>query len=312
MSSLSIILLIAGFSLLGFVLSYFIVNEMLFKKFFGKAEKNIRKNSLTDAHYLPVKDEMLLYAERLEKRSKKTFFIAGEGGTRLCADLYGEKGGALIIMAHGLHSVPSYNFGFIAEQAIKRGYDLLVIDQRAHGRSGGKYAYYGKKECEDLLRWIDFAEKELKYKIIFLHGVSMGAAAIGYASDRIESQAVKGGIMDCGFTSAGAVAGNLVKTKHLPGFIFMRYLYIRAKLTLKLDMVNDRVTEHIKNSRIPILFFHGDKDDVAPIEGTETLYRECGAEKRFITIAGAGHTTAAVIGKEQFTEEYFGFIEKYL
>ena len=54
---------------------------------------------------------------------------------------------------------------------------LLLVDQRACGKSEGKYITFGAKEKYDILLWIKFInERYYGKKTIYIHGTSMGAA----------------------------------------------------------------------------------------------------------------------------------------
>lgn len=55
------------------------------------------------------------------------------------------------------------------------GYNVLIPDARAHGKSQGKYIGYGWPEKYDVQKWVkkDIAEKGKKQKIV-IFGVSMG------------------------------------------------------------------------------------------------------------------------------------------
>jgi len=67
----------------------------------------------------------------------------------------------------------------------KRGLDVILIDLRHHGRSGGKYITCGAKEKEDVSSIVDtlVIEKVIAAKPIYILGFTFGAAtAIQYAA----------------------------------------------------------------------------------------------------------------------------------
>ncbi|MBQ2817488.1 MAG: hypothetical protein IJF16_06125, partial [Clostridia bacterium] len=57
-----------------------------------------------------------------------------------------------IILAHGYRSSAA-DFSCAWELYRELGFNLLAIDQRAHGRSEGKYITFGVKEKDDVRLW---------------------------------------------------------------------------------------------------------------------------------------------------------------
>jgi fermentation-respiration switch protein FrsA (DUF1100 family) len=56
------------------------------------------------------------------------------------------------------------------------GFNVLMFDFRAHGRSGGQRVTYGMYEKEDLLAAIDYLNTTYGVSSVGLYGISMGAA----------------------------------------------------------------------------------------------------------------------------------------
>ncbi len=66
----------------------------------------------------------------------------------------------------------------------KKGFDVVLLDLRAHGRSGGKYITYGALEKLDVKAVMDeLIGTALVHKDVYVFGVNLGAAtAIQYAA----------------------------------------------------------------------------------------------------------------------------------
>ncbi|MBO7368787.1 MAG: alpha/beta hydrolase [Clostridia bacterium] len=306
-----IIFAVVAANLLLFILSYYICNENLFRRFFGRAETDIDKRALRDTHYNPVREKMLAVTERLAAMEKTEVYITARDGVKLCADFYDRGSDTTIIFFHGFHGIPAHNFGVMIEFFINQGYDALVVDERAHYRSGGKLFSYGYHEQYDVLDWIEFAASYERTVNVFLYGSSAGAAAVGLSSDKIENEKVRGAVSDCGFVSTLELVNNICKNKRLPEFIFIDYFRKNAKKRMGLDMENAKVTDSLRNARVPFLFVHGNKDDIAPPLGSKELYDSCGSEKEIYFVEGAGHTTATVFGGEDVSEKILNFTKKY-
>ena len=56
------------------------------------------------------------------------------------------------------------------------GFNLLLVDSRAHGESGGNSVTWGNYEKYDLEQWVDWVCQRFPKSVIGVHGISMGAA----------------------------------------------------------------------------------------------------------------------------------------
>ena len=80
--------------------------------------------------------------------------------------------------------------------------NILLIEQRGCGISGGKYITFGMTERYDVLTWIDWLNRETDGNLpIFLDGISLGGATVLMALELNLPDNVAGVIDDCGYTS---------------------------------------------------------------------------------------------------------------
>ena len=85
---------------------------------------------------------------------------------------------ATLLYFHGYRGT-SADFCFCIRFFHSRGFNVLLPDQRAHGRSGGKYICFGVKERFDCLDWIKFAGETLAQGLpVVLDGISMGCTTV--------------------------------------------------------------------------------------------------------------------------------------
>lgn len=59
---------------------------------------------------------------------------------------------------------------------LNQGFNVLLVDSRAHGKSGGDSVTWGNYEKYDLDTWVDWVQKRFPQGEIGIHGISMGAA----------------------------------------------------------------------------------------------------------------------------------------
>ena len=126
----------------------------------------------------------------------------------------------IILCAHGYRTNSLKDFAGVARWLHENNCDLLTIDQRGCGKSGGEYITFGAREKYDVLDWLDFVESHNRKGLpVYLYGVSMGAATVSCASGLTLPPNVRGMIADCGYTSMKDICTLcLKKWFHLPAF----------------------------------------------------------------------------------------------
>lgn len=122
-------------------------------------------------------------------------------------ELYGRlyhniEGAPVCIQFHGYRSDAMRDFSGGFKTVIDRGHNTLVVDQRAHGKSGDNKITFGVRESLDCKEWIKYViDRFGKDTEIFLAGVSMGAATVLMALEHDLPKNVKGVFADCGYSS---------------------------------------------------------------------------------------------------------------
>lgn len=95
-------------------------------------------------------------------------------------DRYETNHKEVVILAHGWFMTKNSKAFSQMARDFSKYYDVIVLDFRGHGKSGGKYTF-GSKEVQDLKPVIDFAHS--KYKKIYLIGFSLGSLiSVDYCS----------------------------------------------------------------------------------------------------------------------------------
>jgi len=80
-----------------------------------------------------------------------------------------------VIYIHGTYTNKA--FGLKRAQFLKEaGYNVLLVDLRYHGESGGEFCTYGYLEKFDISDWISFLLKRFPDVPVALFGVSLGGA----------------------------------------------------------------------------------------------------------------------------------------
>lgn len=216
---------------------------------------------------------------------------------------------------HG-HRCVSGEMGFISKMYHDMGYHVFAPDQRAHGKSEGRYIGMGYYERYDMIRWLDVINEIFDDGCeIVLHGISMGAATVmTLAGERDMADNVVCGIEDCGYTDAyGSVYHHIEHDmKWVP---FKRAVVSAASLVNKwkagyyfrqADCVGP-----LGRADIPLLFIHGTHDPVVPFRMLKDLYDAHAGEKEMLIVAGAPHGICYFWDTAEYIDQTVRFIDKY-
>jgi len=148
---------------------------------FYSPKKGRDKISTFASHkYDPYRKEINRLFCQLSGRPYEEVSIVSFDGLTLFGRYYHVKDGApLDIGFHGYRSSALTDFAGGSELSFSMGHNLLLIDERAHGRSEGRTITFGIQERWDVESWARFAVERFGADVqIILYGVSMGAATV--------------------------------------------------------------------------------------------------------------------------------------
>ena len=223
-----------------------------------------------------------------------------------------EKSDKWVIVVHG-YGRSQNSVLDIANQYLKNGYHVLVPDLRASGESDGIYLSMGYFESDDVKLWIDQIVQSAPQAEIVLHGVSMGAATVIQTSVKPLPNNVKVVVEDCGYTSAYTMFSlQLKKLYGLPAFPIMDFVNVLCKTKAGYYLPDANPLAVIDKNRIPMLFIHGGKDELAPFDMMLQLYEAANCEKEKLEIVEAGHADSRNVDPVAYYKKVFSFIDQYI
>lgn len=250
--------------------------------------------------------------QRLKEIPFEEVKICSDDGLDLYGKYYHQAEKAPVeILFHGYHGVAERDFcgGFwLAREA---GHNVLLIDERAHGKSDGHVISFGIRERYDCLAWIRYITERCGRDVpIVLVGVSMGAATVLMTSNLDLPDNVKGIIADCGYSSAKAIIKKRIGEMGLPvGFLYP-VVRVGARIFGHFDLEESSPVEALRECNIPVLLIHGEDDRFVPCEMSWENYRACGAEKDIFTVPGAGHALCYMADTEGYRKVVREFLDK--
>ncbi len=238
------------------------------------------------------KAALVALVDELEPCPYEAVSILSHDGLRLTGRYYHTRDGApLKIIFHGWRSNALRDCGGGAKMAFAAGYNLLLINHRAHSDSDGNTITFGIKEKYDCLDWtlwaVDRFGKDVK---IILGGISMGAATVLMASALDLPKNVKCISADCGYTSPEAIIRKVCRVDMgIPDSIGFPLIRMSARIFGRFSILDGGALEAVRHAKVPIMIMHGDEDDFVPFSMCGEIYDAVASEKTLLTVTGAGH-----------------------
>lgn len=299
---LLIVLLIAGFSYR--------------TAFYSSAHRKEDHYALPQGEqYEKEQPRMLSLIQEMDEIPYEAVTISAHDGTKLAARYYHVQDGVpLQIQFHGYRGTALRDFCGGNKLARESGQNTLVVDQRAHGRSGGRTITFGIRERMDCLCWAEYASQRFGSNTpIFLSGVSMGAATVLMASELELPCNVIGIIADCPYSSPEAIIRKVCREDmHLPPALVMPFVRLGARLFGHFDLKEASAVQAVGNTDIPILLLHGEDDRFVPCDMSREIFDACAGEKTRITFPGAGHGLSYIVDTVRYSEAVSRFVDQCL
>ena len=170
------------------------------------------------------------------------------------------------------------------------GLSTLILDYRGYGQSQGspdERGFYLDAAAAYLAARGRAAKAGLR---LVVFGRSLGGAA-AVAVGGLEG--VSGVILESTFTNLGDMARAVF---HLPGLD--KAFRSRFDSEMRIPAIT-----------APLLFFHGDRDDIVPHELGRRLFDSAGGPKEFITLKGAGHNDTIMMGGQDYLNKIASFVD---
>lgn len=285
MTIILILLFIAAVLLLGSWYAYSIA-------FHSPESKRVCADApLNGAQYEAVADSIHRISGIMQRIPFEEVTIESDDGIKLYGRYYHMRDGAPVeILFHGYRSHPYRDCSGGHALSRKMEYNVLVVDQRAHGKSGGTTICFGILERYDCLRWVNYASERFgSHTPIVLSGLSMGAATVLMASGLDLPENVACIIADSPYSAPIAIIEKVCRDRHYPVALCRPFVYLGAFLYGKFHLGACCAKDAVRNAKVPILLIHGEADDFVPCSMSLEIAACCASRVEVATFPAAGH-----------------------
>ena len=226
-----------------------------------------------------------------------------------------QPNGEWILVLHGVSDNRTGNIGH-AEFLLRNGYNVVMMDSRAHGKSGGTMATYGSLERHDTAAIVDALTATEHVGRVGALGVSMGAA-ISLQSAAIDPRIVAvvaedpfANLREVTYDYGGLdIAPLLGKTLFRPASIVAMREMSRAGGFSPDDVSPEQA---VASRPFAVLIICGTRDHRIPCRHAERVYNAAIGPKELWEVDGAGHAAALGHAPQEYESRTVAFFRRYL
>jgi pimeloyl-ACP methyl ester carboxylesterase len=224
-----------------------------------------------------------------------------------------ERSDRVIIMVHGNggnRNAEGSGALDIAGELVGHGFNVLMFDLHGSGESEGNTVSGGYYEREDLEGAVDYVG-ERGFEKIGVLGFSLGAVTALLAA--AEDQEIDAVVSDSAFADLNdIIEPEFAKRTHAPKF-FLHPILFMVKIIYGVDFTAIRPVAVVAQiAPRPILFIHGEADDMIPADHARRLLEASGNPDNILWIVPGGHTSAYHDYPAEFIDRVTAFFDAAL
>lgn len=260
-----------------------------------------------DEEYLQMFNEGIEWGKRYESFKQPVDIVSD--GFHLFGEYFDFGADKAVIIIPGRTESCLYSYYF-SEPYREAGYNVLVIDNRCHGLSEGKYCSLGFKEYRDILNWGRLLHDEFHNESVILHGVCIGASTALFALTSPDCPDYMAGMVSEGmYTTFGDSFDNHLREDGHHLFPVSPIVKAYIRIFGGADVAHDGPVRRIGLLHKPVLFIHSKKDVFSLPQKSEVMYNNCVAPKQISWFEKGAHSRVRVNAPEKYDRVIIDFLQ---
>jgi len=310
---LAVTSIVVGILLVLFII-WLIIGDIAFHKFLShKSMDKMQQGHLND------KDnpyDKLVDWPFVNQAPHKEISITSNDKTKLVGYCYDflENAHRYIIAFHGWGSIHVEQTKFLHHLQNAFHVSLLLVSQRGHEKSGGRFLTMSEKEQQDAYAWVQYIKGIDKDAEILLYGSSFGAATILRGAS-IMNDEIKGVIEDSSFQSAYKQFSDSTKIILKQFYWFILWpLYLSGILFHNINLKKADVVGIIKDIKVPVCLMHAGEDKMINPNTMDVLFDALSSDihKEKHLFPKGDHCLECLYDEQGYYQVADTFIENYL
>ena len=288
-----------------FVASWCVLNATLRR---GKKDKWSREMPVDiDPQQIPMYNAGGEWS-RQHKKNKIDVHIERDG-LKLYGEYYDLGYKKCVMILSGRTESLKYGYYFGIPYA-ERGYNVLVVDPRAHGLSEGEFNTVGFEESLDDVEWVNMLVNDFGMESVIFHGICIGAAGgmlaltCGKLSDRVDGIVTEGMFANFG----ESMKNHMIEKKRST---FITYPLINRWMIHYTGHSFDRgPIDVIDKLQKPLLMLHSREDIYSTPEYAQKLFDRAGSKnKRLVWFEHGRHSMLRITDTQKYDTAIGEFLD---
>ena len=287
------------------VLSFIIYSVLLLRK--GPDKWGRACTMPEDEEYFGMYKEGLAWGEKYAAAMRPVEVMSGK--YHLVGEYFDFGGENAVLIIAGRTEACKYSYYF-AEPYRAKGFNVLVIDNRAHGLSDGRVSCLGYREYADINAWVRFLTDKCGNRGVILHGICIGSSTALFAATAQDApREILGIVAEGMYKNFYESYKNHIILQGRPDFPFTQGVMLWIRLVSHANVVTDGPFRRIERLKKPICFIHSRVDEFSDPKFAQMLYDKCTAPKRLVWFERGAHSRVRVNNPEQYDATVTEFIE---
>lgn len=283
------------------------------QKTFGSLPKGATETGLSpELISEPFRDPISAASRELAAKPCERVTTVARDGIRLGARYFHTADSAPVcICFHGYRGSGPRDFALMAPLLMSWGYNVLLVDERAHWSSGGRTITFGIRERYDVLSWVSYVNNRFGGDTpVYLFGISLGGGTVLMASGLELPDNVRAVCADCPFNSPKEIICHVADQVGMDHRWSWPIVWLSARVIGRFNINATSAEKAAAGSKKPILIIHGEGDSFVPAPMSRRVYEANPAMIEYHTFPQAEHGMSYLCDPERYQRILKEFLKK--